>query len=105
MIKIYCSSSKCLNLLCKVLIYDVHNKLLYKSITNYLGQVIYNPPPGIYKIIVCHKNKTICRTIYLRKNEIINVNFKFNFSLIKVFLTDKNYTGLPIEKGEISFGL
>ncbi len=100
--------------ICKyhVFIYNCKNELICDNYTNENGVVHFKPTYyGIYKIkVVPNKyivpNK-ICTTILISKNYCNRVLILFNkcpesFNHpIKVKLTDKNYKGLPIKKGEI----
>lgn len=88
-------------------IYNVNNKLIAESnIDNYKPYIITIPYNGIYKVRISnysiirdemiiineHSPNTICYYFYQKKKR----------KPITIILTDKNYKGLPIEKGEIA---
>lgn len=83
-------------------IYDLNNNLVYKGYSEYNCFNI-NIKKGIYKIIIKSEKICISRHIYVNScNSIINFIFDNGRSRsINFKLTDKNYIGLPITKGEL----
>lgn len=92
-----------------VFIYDMDKNLIYKDRTN--KNIKINLPYNLYKVVVKVHNSKKCNII--TKNLLIypiccdTLSFQFQKNMIRkpyinIFLTDKNYNGLKIEKGEIT---
>lgn len=92
-----------------IVIYDMNNNLIYKNRTNdKINIKLCNYK--LYKIIIKVNNSKNCNI--LKKKILIHplcsckLSFQLEKNIIKrpyinLFLTDKNYKGLKIEKGEI----
>lgn len=85
------------------------NKPIYKGITNKYGKVQIMLCNNLNYTIIIRSQKgiepsVITQKIYVSDHYFQTFTFYFyeNFSLPSIFhLTDKNYVGLPIEKGEL----
>lgn len=93
----------------KILIFNNENKLLFDGYTDVKGSFLFQAPYfGIYKIIILTKEKTLCKVmkILVRKNKnnyfLFKINNKkINLQTVTFWVTDKNYKGLPLKKGEM----
>lgn len=93
----------------KLLIYNHNNKLICNDYTNENGCFQFQVPDyGIYKIIFLNSQtnpQKMCVTTLIRKNHQNKITITFNYpskkKLFLITLTDQNYRGLPIAKGEI----
>lgn len=83
-------------------IYDLNNNLVYKGYSEYNCFNI-DIKKGIYKITIKSEKICISKHIYVNSyNSIFIFIFdNINFHSVNFKLTDKNYIGLPIMKGEL----
>lgn len=114
---------KCLKIKCRVCgtmepaqfyikIYNIKKELIFDSVTDSLGCVVVNfPYDGVYNITITSSNnlvpKEIKRVLYVYDFCPDTLLFNFNninnyeSAPIKFVVTDTNYKGLPIMKGEL----
>lgn len=104
-----CNSNE-LNTYC-IEIYNSKWELIYKNIIDNNYICVTFPYSGIYKVIIKSNNcnilpRTIVESIYVCNTK--DITFKFykcclinKKSPVTLKLTDENYVGLPIMKGEI----
>lgn len=102
-IKIKCKAINDLNT-CKYHVIILNNKNIIFD--GYTKETIYlNLKIGIYNIVIIpcnNKSNKICSTFIVDDNSCNTFNFVFyKKNPITIKITDKNYKGLPIEKGKI----
>lgn len=107
---ITCGSIEGGNYYIKVL--DCNKNIICESYTDEFGCIRFNAKEGAYKLIIIQKNcvyRKISTSIFICKNLpntftfLVNNNVYNLFHTIKVILTDRNYSGLKIEKGEMIY--
>lgn len=114
---------KCLKIKCRVCstiepslfyikIYNMRKELIYDAVTDNLGCVLFNfPDNGIYNITITSSNNLVPKEIrsvlcvydFCPDTLLFNFNNINNYESlpIKFIVTDTNYKGLPITKGEL----
>lgn len=111
-IKIKCVDSRSISIhKYYIEIYDCNNKLIYSNDTKCDGFIYFGPQNfGLYKIVVYDSKRVSCLkcvNFFVNSSNIsdliIRLNDKYNIRrLITINLTDQNYKGLKIMKGEIT---
>lgn len=96
-----------------ILVFDDKNEMLYDGYTDMKGYFSFQASYfGIYKIVVLVNGNREYEVIKILVQEGKNNCFIFRFNdininlhTITILVTDRNYQGLPIEKGEMSLWL
>ena len=82
-----------------IIVYDINNKIICKGVTK--DNIYYfNCKKGYYKALIYNNYLGHKYISFNTNNRIIIVYFNM-FKKITLHFTDKNYIGLPIEKGRI----